>query len=34
MKGMEHKAICVVNVDGYYDGFIVQMQRSHEEGKG
>ena len=33
MKGMVYKPICLVNTDGYYDGFLVQMERSHKEGK-
>ena len=32
MKGMVYKPICLVNTDGYYDGFLVQMERSHKEG--
>ena len=33
MKGMVYKPVCLVNVDGFYDGLVMQMDRSHEEGK-
>jgi hypothetical protein len=29
---MKYKPICIVNIDGYYDGFVIQMKRSFEEG--
>jgi uncharacterized protein (TIGR00730 family) len=32
MKGMNRKPICVVNMDGFYDGFLMQMRRAHKEG--
>lgn len=32
MKGVDEKPICLVNVDGFYDGFIMQLQRSYDEG--
>jgi len=32
MKDMTHKPICIVNVDGFYDGFIMQMERAFQEG--
>jgi hypothetical protein len=32
MKGMEGKPICVVNTNGFYDGFVLQLQRAHDEG--
>ena len=32
LKGMTHKPICLVNLDGYYDGFIVQMTRAQGDG--
>jgi uncharacterized protein (TIGR00730 family) len=32
MKGMDHKPICIVNLDGFYDGFLAQMRRAHREG--
>ena len=31
MKGMFNKPICVVNVDGYFNGSILQLQRAAEE---
>ena len=31
MKGMVNKPICVVNVDGYFNGSILQLQRAAEE---
>lgn len=33
MKGMVYKPVCLINIDGYYDGFVSQMKRSHEEGE-
>jgi len=32
MKGMGKKPICVVNVDGFYDGFKMQLQRAFDDG--
>ena len=32
MKGMKFKPICLINTDGFYDGFVVQMDRSQKEG--
>jgi uncharacterized protein (TIGR00730 family) len=32
MKGMDHKPICVVNIDGFYDGFIMQLRRAYRDG--
>lgn len=32
MKGMATKSIVVVNIDGYYNGFIQQMQRAYADG--
>jgi predicted Rossmann-fold nucleotide-binding protein len=32
MKGMNKKPIVVVNLDGFYDGFLMQMRRAHKEG--
>lgn len=32
MKGMEGKPVCVVNTDGFYDGFVMQLQRAFDEG--
>lgn len=32
MKGMSDKPICLVNVDGFYDGFLLQMRRTEEAG--
>lgn len=32
MKGMTTKPICVVNIDGFYDGSIQQMKRAFEDG--
>ena len=31
MKTMGHKPVCLVNIDGFYDGFITQIQRAHAE---
>lgn len=31
MKGMGGKPICVINVDGFYDGLILQMERARME---
>lgn len=33
MKGMRFKPICLINTDGFYDGFVVQMDRSQKEGQ-
>lgn len=32
MRGMAHKPICVLNVEGFYDGFIRQMHRAYHDG--
>jgi len=32
MKGMSKKPICLVNLDGFYDGFLMQMRRAHKDG--
>lgn len=32
MKGMNKKPIVIVNLDGFYDGFLMQMRRTHKEG--
>ncbi len=32
MKGMEGKPVCLVNIEGFYDGFIAQLQRTAEDG--
>lgn len=32
MKGVDDKPICLVNLDGFYDGFILQLQRAFDEG--
>eukprot|EP01039_Chlorochromonas_danica_P005854 gene5852-6447_t len=32
MKGLEAKPIVLVNVHGFYDGFLLQMQRAYEDG--
>lgn len=32
MKGVDDKPICLVNLDGFYDGFIAQLQRAFDEG--
>jgi uncharacterized protein (TIGR00730 family) len=32
MKGMASKPICVVNIDGYYDGSLQQMNRAKQDG--
>lgn len=32
MKGLAHTPICVVNIDGYYDGFIKQLYRAKQDG--
>jgi len=31
MKNMTYKPICLVNIDGFYDGFIQQMERAYED---
>ena len=33
MKGMKFKPICLINTDGFYNGFVVQMDRSQKEGE-
>ena len=33
MKGMVFKPICLINTDGFYDGFAVQMERAQKEGQ-
>lgn len=32
MKGVDDKPICLVNINGFYDGFITQIQRAYDEG--
>lgn len=32
MKNLGLKPICVVNIDGFYDGFIANMHRAYEDG--
>jgi hypothetical protein len=32
MKGLAQKPICLINIDGFYDGFLMQMRRTYEEG--
>lgn len=32
MKGLERKPIVLVNLDGFYDGFALQMNRAYKEG--
>ena len=32
MKDMTTKPICIVNIDGFYDGTIAQMHRAHKDG--
>lgn len=32
MKNMGHKPIVLMNIDGFYDGFIVQMKRAKADG--
>lgn len=32
MKGMNRKPIVVVNLDGFYDGFLMQIHRAHRDG--
>lgn len=31
MKNMTYKPICLVNTDGFYDGFILQMKRAYQD---
>lgn len=31
MKGLHEKEICVVNINGFFDGSIAQLKRAHEE---
>eukprot|EP01035_Chromulina_nebulosa_P018277 gene18277-23954_t len=30
-KGLSHKPICLLNINGYYDGFILQLQRAFDD---
>ena len=30
---MKFKPICLINTDGFYNGFVVQMDRSQKEGE-
>lgn len=32
MKNLTHKPFCLVNIDGFYDGFISQMHRAKADG--
>lgn len=32
MKGLTNKPICLVNIDGFYDGFLLQMKRAQQDG--
>ena len=32
MKNLSHKPICILNVDGFYDGTILQLKRAHDDG--
>jgi uncharacterized protein (TIGR00730 family) len=32
MKNLGHKPICLVNLEGFYDGFIAQLHRAHADG--
>jgi uncharacterized protein (TIGR00730 family) len=32
MKGLNHKAIVLLNTDGFYDGFVTQLHRAAKEG--
>ena len=32
MKGLENKPVCVINSDGFYDGFIMNLQRAYDDG--
>ncbi|KAJ1438761.1 hypothetical protein B484DRAFT_323946 [Ochromonadaceae sp. CCMP2298] len=32
MKDMDNKPICLANIQGFYDGFIMQMQRARKDG--
>lgn len=31
LRGMQHIPLCVVNIDGYFDGTIMQINRANEE---
>ncbi|CAE7547374.1 LOGL3, partial [Symbiodinium microadriaticum] len=31
LRGMQHIPLCVVNIDGYFDGTIAQITRANEE---
>lgn len=32
LKGLERKPVCVVNTDGFYDGFNIQLKRAFDDG--
>lgn len=32
MKGLQAMPFCLVNIDGFYDGFLLQMQRAKQDG--
>lgn len=32
LKGMTHKPICLLNIDGFFEGFLIQMERAHRDG--
>jgi uncharacterized protein (TIGR00730 family) len=32
LMGLKHKGICVLNVDGFFDGWLAQMERSYRDG--
>jgi hypothetical protein len=32
MKGVDDKPICLVNLDGFYDGFVMQLQKAFDSG--
>ena len=32
MRGMAGKPICLLNIDGFYDGFLAQMHRAYHDG--
>mmetsp|Transcript_10952 Transcript_10952/g.11376 ORF Transcript_10952/g.11376 Transcript_10952/m.11376 type:complete len:137 (+) Transcript_10952:217-627(+) len=31
LNGLQYKPLCVLNVDNYFDGTILQLQRAHED---
>jgi uncharacterized protein (TIGR00730 family) len=31
MKGLDHKPICILNIDGYFDGSIQQMKQAYQD---